>query len=203
VLGHRSRSLAGRVLTHSTTTGVAARSHCPVVSVPDGYVAGEERGRVVVGIDQSEASHEALDVAFGEARRRKATLVALHAWRLPTAYDDIDYSRVAVDEWMSTAGEEIDKTLAPFREVYPDVEVEVDLRHEYAGSALLDATEDADLIVVGRRGHGAPLGIYLGSLARLLIREAKCPVEVTPQHPRHAPVAEERLLAEEEVSPQA
>jgi nucleotide-binding universal stress UspA family protein len=203
VLGHRSRSLAGRVLTHSTTTGVAARAHCPVVSVPDGYVAGEERGRVVVGIDQSEASHEALDVAFGEARRRKATLVALHAWRLPTAYDDIDYSRVAVDEWMSTAGAEIDKTLAPFREVYPDVEVEVDLRHEYAGPALLDATEAADLIVVGRRGHGAPLGIYLGSLARLLIREAKCPVEVTPQHPRHAPAAEERLLAEEEVSPQA
>jgi nucleotide-binding universal stress UspA family protein len=83
------------------------------------------------------------------------------------------------------------------------VEVEVDLRHEYAGPALLAATEDADLIVVGRRGHGAPLGIYLGSLARLLIREAKCPVEVTPQHPRHAPAAEERLLDEEEVSPQA
>jgi nucleotide-binding universal stress UspA family protein len=203
VLGHRSRSRAGRVLTHSTTTGVAARAHCPVVSVPDGYVAGEQRGRVVVGIDQSEASHDALDVAFGEARRRKAALVALHAWRLPTAYDDIDYSRIAVDEWMSMAGEEIEKTLAPFREVYPDVEVEVDLRHEYAGPALLGATEEADLVVVGRRGHGAPLGIYLGSLARLLIREAKCPVEVTPQHPRHAPAAEERLLAEEEVSPQA
>jgi nucleotide-binding universal stress UspA family protein len=203
VLGHRSRSRAGRVLTHSTTTGVAARAHCPVVSVPDGYVAGEQKGRVVVGIDQSEASHDALDVAFGEARRRQAVLVALHAWRLPTAYDDIDYSRIAVDEWMSMAGEEIEKTLAPFREVYPDVEVEVDLRHEYAGPALLGETEEADLIVVGRRGHGAPLGIYLGSLARLLIREAKCPVEVTPQHPRHAPAAEERLLAEEEVSPQA
>jgi nucleotide-binding universal stress UspA family protein len=203
VLGHRSRSLPGRVLTHSTTTGVAARSHCPVVSVPDGYVAGEAKDRIVVGIDQSEASHDALDVAFGEARRRKATLVALHAWRLPTAYDDIDYSRVAVDEWMDSAAEEMDKTLAPFREVYPDVEVEVDLRHEYAGQALLGATEDADLIVVGRRGHGAPLGIYLGSLARTLIREATCPVEVTPQHPRHAPAAEERLLAEEEVSPQA
>jgi nucleotide-binding universal stress UspA family protein len=108
-----------------------------------------------------------------------------------------------VDEWMASAGEEMDKTLAPFREVYPDVAVEVDLRHEYAGPALLAAAEEADLIVVGRRGHGAPLGIYLGSLARLLIREAKCPVEVTPQHPRHAPVAEERLLAEEEVSPQA
>jgi nucleotide-binding universal stress UspA family protein len=203
VLGHRSRSVAGRVLTHSTTTGVAARAHCPVVSVPESYVPGEEKGRVVVGIDQSEASHDALAVAFAEAGRRKAKLVAMHAWRLPTAYDDIDFSRVAVDEWMTSAGEEMEQTLAPFREVYPDVQVETDLRHEYAGPALTGAAEDADLVVVGRRGHGAPLGIYLGSLARTLIREARCPVEVTPQHARHAPAAEERLLAEEEVSPQA
>jgi hypothetical protein len=53
----------------------------------------------------------------------------------------------------------MEKTLAPFRETYPEVDVEVDLRHEFAGPALLKATEDADLIVVGRRGHGAPLGI--------------------------------------------
>ena len=202
VLGHRSRSLAGRVLTHSTSTGVAARAHCPVVSVPDTWAPGGERGRVVVGIDESAASHDALDLAFLEARRRKATLVVLHAWRLPTAYDDISYSRLAVDEWMGEATAEIEKTLEPFREVYPEVQVELALRHEYAGPALVAATEEADLIVVGRRGHGAPLGIYLGSLARLLIREGKCPVEVVPQHPRHAPRAEERLLAEDEIAPQ-
>lgn len=202
VLGHRSRSLAGRVLTHSTSSGVAARAHCPVVSVPDTWATGGDLGRVVVGIDESSASHDALDVAFLEARRRKATLVVLHAWRLPTAYDDISYSRLAVDEWMGEATAEMEKTLAPFREVYPDVQVEIALRHEYAGPALVAATEEADLVVVGRRGHGAPLGIYLGSLARLLIREGKCPVEVVPQHPRHAPRPEERLLAEDEIAPQ-
>jgi nucleotide-binding universal stress UspA family protein len=202
VLGHRSRSLAGRVLTHSTSSGVAARAHCPVVSVPDTWAPGGDLGRVVVGIDETSASHDALDHAFLEARRRKATLVVLHAWRLPTAYDDISYSRLAVDEWMGEATAEIEKTLAPFREVYPDVQVEIALRHEYAGPALVAATEEVDLVVVGRRGHGAPLGIYLGSLARLLIREGKCPVEVVPQHPRHAPRAEERLLAEDEIAPQ-
>jgi nucleotide-binding universal stress UspA family protein len=204
VLGHRSRSLASRVLTSSTTTGVAARAHCPVVSVPDNWVPGGNRGRVVVGIDESDASHDAVDLAFGEARRRDAELVVLHAWRLPTAYDDISYARVAVDEWMRSAGEEMEKVLAPFREAYPDVEVEVALRHEYAGPALVEATKDADLIVVGRRGHGAPYGIYLGSLARMLIREGHCPVEVAPQHPRHAPRAEERhLITDGESSPEA
>lgn len=202
VLGHRTRSLAGRVLTSSTTTGVAARAHCPVVSVPESWAEGGELGRVVVGVDESDASHDALAVAFHEAMRRNAKLVVLHAWRLPTAYDDISYSHTAVEDWLGTAREEMAKTLEPFREVHPDVEVETDLRHEFVGPALIDAAANADLMVVGRRGHGAPLGIYLGSLARMLIREGKCPVEVVPQHPRHAPKVEERLLAADEVSPQ-
>lgn len=203
VLGHRSRSLAGRVLTNSTTTGVAARAHCPVVSVPDSWVEDREFGRVVAGVDESHPAHDALDVAFREARRRGARLVVMHAWKLPTAYDDIAYSRDTVDEWMTTAREEMDKTLGPFRESYPEVEVGVDLRHEFAGPALLAATEGADLIVVGRRGHGAPWGVYLGSLARLLIWEGRCPVEIAPQHRRDIPDVEERLLgSEEELSPE-
>lgn len=195
VLGHRSRSLASRVLTSSTTTGVAARAHCPVVSVPDCWIPGTDYGRVVAGIDESNASHDAVSLAFGEARRRNAQLVILHAWRLPTAYDDISYSRISADDWMASAREEMEKTLAPFREVYPEVDVDIDLRHEYAGPALAAATEGADLIVVGRRGHGAPMGIYLGSLARMLIREGRCPVEIAPQHSRHEPTAEERLVS--------
>ena len=105
---------------------------------------------------------------------------------------------------MESAAEEMDKTLAPFREVHPDVPVQVDLRHEFAGPALVSATEEADLMVVGRRGHGAPFGVYLGSLARMLIREGACPVEVAPQHRRHEPKAEERHIATaDEVSPEA
>ncbi len=198
VLGHRSRSLAGRVLTSSTTTGVAARAHCPVVSVPDRWEPGSETGRVVVGVDDSNASHDALVLAFAEARRRGARLAVLHAWRLPTAYDDIGYSELASDQWMPEARSRLEETLAPFRDVYPDVVVEIELRHEYAGQALVAVTEDADLIVVGRRGHGAPLGIYLGSLARMLVREGHCPVEIAPQRSRHEPTAEERVAAHED-----
>lgn len=202
VLGHRSRSLPSRVLTSSTTTGVAARAHCPVISVPESWVEGSDVGRIVVGVDGSDAAHDALDLGFREARRRGAYLVALHAWRLPIVYEG-EYATTMVDDWMTPAAEEMDKTLTPFRETYPDVKVEVDLQHEFAGPALLEATEHADLIVVGRRGHGAPWGIYLGSLARMLIREGKCPVEISPQHRRDVPKVEERLLGTaEEVSPE-
>lgn len=203
VLGHRSRSLTDRVLTSSTTTGVAARAHCPVISVPESWIEGSDVGRIVVGVDGSDAAHDALDLGFWEARRRGADLVALHAWRLPMAYEGVGYVATTVEDWMTSAAEEMDKTLIPFRETYPDVKVEVDLQHESAGPALLKATEHADLIVVGRRGHGAPWGIYLGSLARMLIREGKCPVEVSPQHRRDVPKVEERLLgAADELSPE-
>ena len=46
------------------------------------------------------------------------------------------------------------------------------------------------------------MGVYLGSLARMLIREGRCPVEVAPQHGRHQPKVEDRLLSEEEILPQ-
>ncbi|GAB3244356.1 universal stress protein [Nocardioides dilutus] len=203
VLGHRSRSLPGRVLMSSTTTGVAARAHCPVISVPENWGDGSEVGRVVVGVDGSDASHDALDLGFREARRRGASLVALHAWRLPIVYEGVGHAATMFEDWTTAAAEEMDRTLVPFREVYPEVDVEVDLQHEFAGLALLKATEHADLIVVGRRGHGAPLGMYLGSLARMLIREGKCPVEISPQHQRDVPKVEERLLGTaEELSPE-
>jgi nucleotide-binding universal stress UspA family protein len=202
VLGHRSRSHPRGVLTSSTTTGVAARAHCAVVSVPESRVERGEVGRVVVGVDGSDASHDALDLGFQEARRRGARLVALHAWRLPVVYDGLAYSSTMVEDWTAPAAEKMDTTLVPFRETYPDVEVEVDLQHELVGPALLRATEHADLVVVGRRGHGAPWGVYLGSLARMLIREGRCPVEIAPQHRSDLPKAEERLLGTaDELSP--
>jgi nucleotide-binding universal stress UspA family protein len=203
VLGHRSRSLASRVRTSSTTTGVAARAHCPVISVPESWVEGSDVGRIVVGVDGSDAAHDALDLGFREARRRGASLVALHAWRLPVVYGEVGYPTEMVDDWMTPAAEEMGQTLAPFQETYPDVKTEVDLQHEFAAPALLRATENTDLIVVGRRGHGAPWGIYLGSLARMLVREGKCPVEISPQHGRDVPKVEERLLGTaEELSPE-
>lgn len=202
VLGHRSRSLAGRMLPGSTASGVAARAHCPVISVPEWWSAGDVHGRVVVGVDESEASHDAVDIAFGEAQRRRATLLAVHAWRLPSAYDDIIESRVMHDEWLGSAKQKLEETLAPWRELYTDVKVETELRHEYPGHALVLASEGADVIVVGRRGHGAPLGIHLGSIARLLVREGRCPVTIAPQHAKHEPRAEDRLRRDDEASPQ-
>lgn len=211
VLGHRDRSLLGRVLTSSTTTGVAARAHCPVVSVPAAWSEtdqpeeqqeGGQQARVVVGVDGSSASKDALREAFAEADRRGALLTVLHAWRLPDAYADMVANRTGVDaDWRGPATRELEAMTAPGREAHPTVEVDLDLRYQSPAPALVGASEGADLLLLGRRGHGAPLGLYLGSLARTLIREARCPVEVVP-HRTPAEVPGQRGPTEEHVTPQ-
>jgi nucleotide-binding universal stress UspA family protein len=62
--------------------------------------------------------------------------------------------------------------------------------------ALLVASEDADLLVVGSRGHGAFVGAFLGSVSHQVVAHARCPVVVVPT-PR---AAEDRIHAEPEVS---
>lgn len=181
VVGHRDRSLVSRILTHSIATGVAARAHSPVVSVPQGWEEPQQPRPVVVGVDEATSEHDALVVAFAQAERRNTALVVLHAWRLPTAYDETIVSQVAVEEWRADAVDQLSTALASMREEHPGVEVEVAVRHEHPASALVKASHGSDLVVVGRRGHGAPFGHHLGSTGRALIREAACPVMIAPQ----------------------
>ncbi|HET9859959.1 MAG TPA: universal stress protein [Nocardioidaceae bacterium] len=202
VLGHRDRSVLGRVFTSSTSTGVAARAHCPVISVPERWTPGDENGRVVVGIEGPVHAQEALAVAFAAASERNAALRILHAWKLESPYDDIVSSRVAVEQWRRTATAMLEEILHEWRELYPEVKVEIDVVHRATGPALVDATRAADLLVLGRRGHRAPLGLHLGSVARTLIREAHCPVVIAPARTDLELVSSERWASEAEVTPE-
>ena len=181
VVGHRHRSLASRIMTHSTATGVAARAHCAVTIVPETWAAPEREGHLVVGVDEAAAEHDALEVAFDEAGRRRARLVVLHAWRLPTAYDETVVSQVAVEDWQADAAGQMREALAPLLAAHPDVEVEFDVRHEHPAYALAKASKDADAVVVGRHAHRGPAGTGLGATVRTLIRESLCPVVVAPR----------------------
>jgi nucleotide-binding universal stress UspA family protein len=202
VLGHRDRSVLGRVFTSSTCTGVSARAHCPVVSVPSAWEQGSSRGRVVVGIDGPAHSSEPLAVAFAEAAERGSVLTVLHAWKLQSPYDDIIASRVSLDAWRRSTTSMLEELLREWREAYPEVVVELDVRHEFTATALVEASEGADLLVLGRRGHGAPLGLFLGSIARTLIREARCPVEVAPARRDLEAAPADRFVTADEVAPQ-
>jgi nucleotide-binding universal stress UspA family protein len=187
VLGHRSLHKMERLFSGNTTVGVAARAECPVVSVSSVWNSEALYGRIVVGVDGSSASREVLSAAFDEADARRASLLVLHAWRLPSAYDDLVESSATARQWRTESEPVLAEILAGWGEEHPDVQVGVELAYERTAEALVSASRTADLVVVGRHGHGGRFagwtGVPVGSTARTLLAHAYCPVLVAPHSP--------------------
>ena len=185
VVGRDGRPLPERLYRGDAVTGVAARATVPVVQVPEGW-GGRDRGVVLLGVKGPQHASELLSNAFALARRRGATVLVLHAWRLPTVYDDIIEVRVDLESWRDDARSEMEDLLRDWRVAYPDVPVEVRIVHDHAARALIEASASADVVMMVRRAHGYPPATHLGSTARAVLRAADCPVCVVP--PTNRPV---------------
>jgi nucleotide-binding universal stress UspA family protein len=168
----------------STAVALATHARCPVIVLRDA-VAGPadtlEAGRVVVGVDGSELSRDALAFAFEEASLRGAGLTALHAWEVPF-FDVRGHGGPEVPDAMREfQGEEmrlLSESLAGWREKYPDVDVRQTLVHQEPVKALVDSSPGAALVVVGSRGRGGFRSMLLGSVSHALVHHARCPVAV-------------------------
>lgn len=179
VLGTRGSRLR-RILTGSTTTGVAARAKCPVVCVPPVWDESVEHLRVLAGIDGSAATPAVLEEAFAQAEARTASLTILHAWQPQPAYADVAEVEGASRTWQHETEHRLSELTARIRADHPGLHVVNSVHYAPTASDLADASYSADLLVLGRRGHGAPLGLSLGSIARSLIAHAACPVLIVP-----------------------
>lgn len=127
---------------------------------------------IVVGVDGSDEARRALVWAAAEARLRGVHLRILHAYAAaPFA---------AVPETASRARREAELILAAEAGSVEGLEVEASAVPGQAARVLLDASADADLLVVGSRGrHGFP-GLLLGSVSHQLANHARCPVVIVP-----------------------
>jgi nucleotide-binding universal stress UspA family protein len=141
---------------------------------------------IVVGVDQSEGAKAALAFAHEEARLRGATLRAVHAWQF--GYNGyIDYTGFGgaapavggdISELREAAATALDATV---REALPspgDVKIEQRVVEGTAGAALVDESRNADLLVVGSRGHGGFAQLLLGSVSQQCAQHAACPVVI-------------------------
>jgi nucleotide-binding universal stress UspA family protein len=175
VLGDRGLGgLAGLVLG-SVAVGLAARAACPVVVVRGDRTGAE--GPVVVGVDGSPTSEAALAFAFDAAATREAPLIAVHAW-WPTAFEDVVDPMVG---WDAVAGEEdaaLAERLAGWVQKYPDVAVRRVAVRSAPTRALVDASQEAQLVVVGSRGRGNATGLLLGSVSHGVLHGSHCPVAI-------------------------
>jgi nucleotide-binding universal stress UspA family protein len=180
VIGSRGLSAFGSLLLGSTAVHLAAHAHCPVLVVrgrPD------PAGPVLLAVDGSPAARGAVAFACAEAALRGAELLALHAYTPRTEHPYVapaDPPFVTYDENRPREEAEhvVAQALAGHRERYPHVVVRHRTVRGRVRATLLEASSEAQLVVVGARGHGGFTGLLLGSVSQAVLHHAHCPVAV-------------------------
>ena len=144
-------------------------------------------GTIVVGVDGSSGSREALRFAVEEARLRNAALRVVTAWHVsPMAYSGGFAVPVDPHDFEESAKAVGKEALASLREETVGVVVERLAKEGQAAQVLLQEARGADLLVVGSRGHGGFAGLLLGSVSQQVAHHASCPVVIVGE-PSAAP----------------
>jgi nucleotide-binding universal stress UspA family protein len=140
---------------------------------------------VVVGVDGSAGSSEALQWAIAEARLRNAPLRAVHAWTYvnplipslvgyPYSAESVDST---VDDRQQAAEQILERATSELAELH-DIEIERVIGEGSAAQVLIDSVGEGDLLVVGSRGHGGFASLLLGSVSQQCAHHAPCPVVI-------------------------
>jgi nucleotide-binding universal stress UspA family protein len=138
----------------------------------------EPHGRIVVGVDGSEASLDAIRWALRQAQLTSSVLEAVTSWNVPNQYAEL----VADDiDWAGSARSILDDALDAV-DAEGDVPITRTTLEGHAAQVLTHASTDADLLVVGSRGHGGFAGMLLGSVSTHVSAHADCPVVVVRHH---------------------
>lgn len=140
---------------------------------------------IVVGLDGSDHAHRALEWALKEAAAHHAplTVLAIHevaasAWTgsaITYAEDDplVEKTRKAAEEAVAQASAQLAER----------PEVTVKAASGVPAHALIDASRDADMVIVGSRGAGGFSRLVMGSVSNQVVHHAHCPVVVIPSVP--------------------
>ncbi|MGB8861089.1 MAG: universal stress protein [Ilumatobacteraceae bacterium] len=161
----------------SVPTVVAHRAKGAVAVVHGTDRHDDTIDRIVVGVDGSAGSEEALLWAVEEALRCGSELVLVHGWVYPYVG-----SRTGVaeprDEMRLDAMRTLEASALRVHAVAPSVRCQSIITEESPAKALIDAAAQADLVVVGSRGHGGFSALLLGSVSRTVLQHSPRPVVV-------------------------
>ncbi len=137
---------------------------------------------IVVGVDGSDASKEALQLALYEASLRGTRVRAVHAWSatVAVAMTGPGYVAPVETEPFRAAAETTLREIVDAVAGERAADVERLLVQGPAAEAILENAHDAEMIVVGQRGLGTVGAVVLGSVSHDVLRHAKCPVLVVP-----------------------
>jgi nucleotide-binding universal stress UspA family protein len=173
VIGAGGHGRLASLVAGSVAVEVATQSACPVV-----VVRGEQHGStapVVVGVDVSPVGEAAIAFAFEAAAARGVPVIAVHTSGAPPR--DVR----TVPRWsesIADAERDLAEALAGWCDKYPDVQVRRVVSKGHPARRLLELSEEAQLLVVGSRGHSELVGLVLGSVSHAMVHRAACPVVV-------------------------
>jgi nucleotide-binding universal stress UspA family protein len=176
VLGSRGYGRISGPYMGSVSQHVTRYAAGPVVVVRP--AANPDSTRIVVGVDGSGGSEDALEFAFERASRSGAALFVLYGWRSHAETAMGMGVPVTVAEEKVGAELLLAESVAGLAEKYPEVEVYREAIPVPAARALADASQNAAMVVVGSRGRGAWAGLLLGSVSQAVLHHAECPVAI-------------------------
>jgi nucleotide-binding universal stress UspA family protein len=155
------------------------------------------QGTIVVGVDGSGCSRAALEFALEEGVRRNAAVRVV--WAIPEAeyWPTVYGMSPSLLEVLCAAAEKserevIDTVVRERGGAVADVPVEVRALGGPPAQVLMAQSRDADLLVVGHRGHGALRSAMLGSVGLACVLHASVPVTVVRTAPQAAAPADDR-----------
>ncbi|MFI6544236.1 universal stress protein [Streptomyces prunicolor] len=184
VTGTRGRSGLAEALLGSVSLIVAGHAQCPMVVVRgnhDNQATTGTHGRVVVGVGEKPAGSAAVRFAFDEARRRGVQVDVVRAWRWP-ARETTDHPLMSGEPARLHEQQAVEALETALQDVPADV---VSHRRVVEGptrTVLVDASRDADLLVVGARRRPGHYGLQLGRVAHGVLHHSTCPVVIVPEH---------------------
>lgn len=178
VLGPHGTGGLTRLLLGSVSRQAAEHAPCPVVIVPPDTDSRPRRAEIVVGVDGSQGSVEAVGFALEEAASRTTGLRAIHAWIrpvYPAELHPVRYDTAAVEQ---EGARLLSESLAGWTSKYPDVPVFEQVIEGAPVDVLIEASGAAELLVVGARGRGGFPGLRMGSVSHAILHRARGPLAV-------------------------
>jgi nucleotide-binding universal stress UspA family protein len=181
VLQHRRLSRARRMVTGSTVNAVAAKTTVPVVSVPEGWTRTDRSPVVTVGVQDAQEAPGLMRAGFEEARLRHARLAAIHTWWLDTDWEPSSLDQEYRADRDASTRRELGPILDSIQMQFPTVKASLEVWNAPPADALMEAAQESELLILGRRHHLLPLGSHLGPVARAILAHGDCPVFLTPE----------------------
>ena len=134
-------------------------------------------GRIAVGVDGSACGELAVTWAVEEALRCGAELILVHGWSYPY-HTPRSTNAAARDDMKLDAMRTLEATARIVKEHAPTLRCHSIISEQSPAKAIIDAAKEADLLVVGSRGHGGFTALLLGSVSRTVLQHSPVPVVV-------------------------